>query len=517
VKAPSRQTSIAIVVLGVLALVIALARLHTYHEPLERDITSAAVIAHEMLGGRSLYADMWDHKPPATHVTHAVAILLVGPGPGAIYLLNIAAAITTLLGVYVAASAVGVTAGLWAAVFWTLVSGDLWLQANQPNAEVFINACIVWAFALLVRSSGRPRVWRVLTMAGLFALASLYKPIAVAPVAALALAHVVTPWPGCSRRRALADALCIVGVGVAAWLATGTYFAARGHFADFYQAVFAYNRYYSSYYWSNDTVSTQTMWSNLVNSLLVDPLDPKFLSPATTLAVLTLVGAVHGVMSGPRRLWLLLLALGIGTHIAVALPGQWYPHYYQLWLPALAVGAGWSAVASFAPGAPRIPRWVSPAVASAAVVLLLAQQIPFYQASPEVWSRLKYGDMFVAEQQLGRELGVLLAPGETFYEFGSETGLYFESRHWPPSGASYVYPLLDGPVASPLTVRTITDLERRSPTMFIVNKSLLQPRLRHPILDWARPRYVHMAGNDDRGTFVLLVRRGSRLDVTPAR
>jgi hypothetical protein len=143
----ARRTWPALALLG-LALVIATARLHTYHEPLERDITAAAVIGHEMLAGRSLYADMWDHKPPAIHVTHALAILLAGYGPGAVYLLNIVAAITTLGGTYLAASAVGgVVAGLWGAVFWTLVSGDLWLQANQPNAEVFINACVAWAFA----------------------------------------------------------------------------------------------------------------------------------------------------------------------------------------------------------------------------------------------------------------------------------------------------------------------------------------------------------------------------------
>jgi hypothetical protein len=41
--------------------------------------------------------------------------------------------------------------------------------------------------------------------------------------------------------------------------------------------------------------------------------------------------------------------------------------------------------------------------------------------------------------------------------------------------------------------------------------------LRHPVLDWAEPRYVEMAGKSDYGPFVLLVRRGSRLDVTPAR
>jgi hypothetical protein len=518
VNTPSRQTSTVVVVLGALALLIAAARLHTYHEPLERDITSAAVIAHEMLGGRSLYADMWDHKPPAIHLTHALAILLVGHGPSAVYLLNVAAAIATLLGVYAAASGVGgVAGGLWGAVFWTLVSGDVWLQANQPNAEVFINACIVWAFALLVRASGQPRVWRVLAMGGLFALASLYKPVAVAPATLLALAHIVAPWPGCSRRRALADVLLIGGVGAAAWLATGAYFAARGHFADFYQAVFTYNHFYSSHYWSdNNTVSSQSVTGNLLNSVLPDELFPKFLSLATTLAVFTVAGAVRGALSGPRRPWLLLLGLGIGTHLAVALPGQWRPHYYQLWLPLLAVGAGWAAAAPCAPDAPRIRRWVPSLAASAAVVLLLAQQAPLYQAPPEAWSRLKYGDVFVMEQALGRELGALLAPGETFYEWGAETGLYFESRHSPPSGAFYVFPLVQGPAASPLTVRAVADLDRRSPTMFVVNLSF-RARTRHPILDWAETRYVAMANTGDRGTYVLLVRRGSRLDVSATR
>ena len=516
-KTPPQRTWATVAVLG-LALVVALARLQTYHEPLERDITSAAVIGHELLAGRALYADMWDHKPPAIHVSHALAILLVGYGPGAVYLLNVAAAITTLVGVYVAASAVGgIAAGLWGALFWTLVSGDVWLQANQPNAEVFINACVVWAFALLVRANGPPRVWRVLTIGGLFALASLYKPVAVAPAAFLGLAHLIAPWPGRSRRRALADVLMIAGVGAVVWLGTSAYFAARGHFSDFYQAVFAYNRYYSSRYVVDDnTLTSQNLMIILVKSFLPDALFPEVLVLAAPLAVFTLAGGVRGAISGPRRPWLLLLGLAIGTHLAVALPGQWRPHYYQLWLPVLAVGAGW-AVASAIPSG-SIPRWIPSAVASAAVVLLLAQQVPLYQLPAEGWSRLKYGELFVFEQELGRELRVLLRPGETFYEWGAEPGLYFESLHSPPSGAFYAYPLLEGPAVSPLTARAVADLDRRSPTMFVINKRFLfQGSLRHPVLDWAEPRYVEMAGQSDYGPFVLLVRRGSRLDVTPAR
>lgn len=492
-----------ILTLVALAALIAVARLHTYHEPLERDITGAAVIGHELLAGRALYTDMWDHKPPALHLTHALAILIAGYGPGAIYLLNVIAALTTLLGVYAAASAVGgPAAGLWGAAFWTFVCGDLWLQANQPNTEAFINACLVWAFALLVRSSSPPRVARLLAVGALFALGSLFKPVVVAPAALLALAHLAAPPPGRSRLRALVDVCLIAAVGAGAWLGTFAYFAVVGRFHDFYQAVFVYNQFYSG-----------SVLRNLGAGLLPGALVPGILAIAVPLAVFTLAGAVRAVVTGPARPWVHLAAFVVATELAIAFTGQFYPHYYQLWLPPLAVGAGW-ALGSFA-GATRIPGWAPHAVGAAALGVLLSQQLPLYQAPAETWARLKYGELFVAEDELGRELGALLAPGETFYEWGAETGLYFVSRRSPPSGAFYVFPLLVGPAAQPLAVRTVADLERRPPALFVVNKGVMfGGRIRHPVLNWAEPRYVALAGSANRGTFTLFVRRGSRLDVT---
>ena len=44
----------------------------TYHEPARGDQAIYAVIGHELLKGRQLYADLWDHKPPAIHVTYAL-------------------------------------------------------------------------------------------------------------------------------------------------------------------------------------------------------------------------------------------------------------------------------------------------------------------------------------------------------------------------------------------------------------------------------------------------------------
>src|SRR5882672_6438119 len=222
----------AALVLIMLGAILVAARLHTYHEPLQTDITGAAVIGHELLAGRALYADMWDHKPPALHLTHAFAIALAGYGPGAVFLLNLLAGLATLVGVYAAGCVVGSTsAGLWAAVFWTAISGDLWMQGNQPNAEVFINACVVWAFVLLLRADAGSGVGRFLAIGAIIAWGSLYKQIIVAPAAFLALAHVAAPPPGRGRGRAMADVGTIVAVGVAAWATLLAYFAAVGRFA----------------------------------------------------------------------------------------------------------------------------------------------------------------------------------------------------------------------------------------------------------------------------------------------
>src|SRR5438094_9806843 len=115
-------TPAVLALLALLALGLSLARLHTYAEPLERDITGYAVIAHELLAGRRLYAEVWDHKPPAIHATYAAAEWFAGYGPDAVFLLNLVAAVTTLLGAYVAGRALGASAaaGLVTAAFWTI-------------------------------------------------------------------------------------------------------------------------------------------------------------------------------------------------------------------------------------------------------------------------------------------------------------------------------------------------------------------------------------------------------------
>src|SRR5438477_9093315 len=248
-----RATIAPVTLLLVLCGLLVLLRLHTYDEPLERDLTTYAVIGHEMLGGKTLYTDLWDHKPPAIYVTYAAAELIAGYGRNAIFLLNISAGFATLLACYFAGSAAcgGRLGCLIAAGLWALVSGDLTIQGNQPNTEVFLNVLLTSGFAILMRTENRNLGLRAALLTGLFfAVASLYKHIAVMEAALLALAYFTWPAAG-SRKKALANVAVIAVVGALAWGVVFSYFAARGQGNAFMEAVFNYNAYYAGSIWQN--------------------------------------------------------------------------------------------------------------------------------------------------------------------------------------------------------------------------------------------------------------------------
>jgi len=159
---------------GLCALIFLL-RLHTYNEPLERDLTTYAVIAHEMLSGKNLYSELWDHKPPAIHVTYAAAECIAGYGRNSIFLMNVVAAMAAVVACYFAGAAGGrgPVAGLVAATLWTLVSGDPSIEGNQPNTEVFLNVLLTTAFVILVQA-GKRRIGfgRAALLGALFTIAS---------------------------------------------------------------------------------------------------------------------------------------------------------------------------------------------------------------------------------------------------------------------------------------------------------------------------------------------------------
>ena len=480
--------------------VIVVLRLHTYNEPLERDLTTYAIIAHEMLDGKPLYTDLWDHKPPAIHVTYAAAELIAGYGRSSIFLMNVAAAAVTLVACYFAGTALTgrIYPGLIAAAIWTIVSGEPGLEANQPNTEVFINALMMSAFAILVRvRKGNLTKPGVLLVGSFFALASLYKQIAVVPAALLCLAHIISAEPA-ARRKAIADVTMIAGAGALAWALVFGYFTLLGRSDAFIDAVFTYNRSYAG-----------DLLKNFVRGLQELPLETAALVLMTSLGSATLIGLTIGLSRGPRRPWVLLLAFGVGSHVAVLLPGQFFAHYYQLWLPLLVVGTAWTIeVLAQSMPAYRVPIYCTAGVSVVAGLSLL--ELPHYSAPAELWSLQKYGPVFVESDRVARHLAQLLRRDETFYEWGSETGLYFTSKHDPPSGIFFADPLLSGPFLVELWQRVKADLDRTQPDAIVLERSTVaRTPPTHPMTSWVKRNYRAIYRSH---MFLVLARRGSPLE-----
>lgn len=504
--------SLVAVLLGLAAAMILVERCATYDEPLERDITTYAVIGSELLKGRALYSDLWDHKPPAIHITFALAEAVAGEGPVAVLLLNLLAALATLLGLYKAGKALGGTAaGLWAALIWAVVCGDLTLQANQPNVEVFLNAFQAWVFALWLEPTKKgPETRRWVLIGMLSAIASLYKPFAVVEVLMLSAASLALNLKvAAARKKILRQAALILACVLAAWMATGGWFALQGRWSDFKDAVFTYNLYYgehpgTSFFGHLRNIGGQALGPGALSGLLL-------LFGLLYLWRLSLRKKNGG--QGPFRLW---LAFTLTALYEITVPGHYFPHYFQLLTPPLVLGGAWGITqwAERAAKKKRRWRWVPGALLMA---LLVFHEAPFYALSPEEWANQKYtdGPLFLKSYELGRVLDEGLKPGESFYEWGNESGLYFASHRSPPSGVFYSYPLMDNPLAVQLSQRVVADLEREKPEVIVLNMTYYaspEQFHRHPVLQWVLENYRPLPQGPYREPFLLVMRKGGNLE-----
>lgn len=496
-----------------MVLLCALMRLHTIVEPLERDITTYAIIGAEMAQGRVLYSDLWDNKPPGIHLTYMFGAMLAGgANPYQVYFINVIGAVITLLGVYVAASrsGMGAASGLWAAGAWTIVSMNMELQANQPNTELFINAALVWMFAVLQGHGDRQLPWRSIVLAGaLAATGTIYKHVAVLSGAGMALAYALGatgPRPARWGR-----AITMGAVVAVAWGLMWCYFAAGGRDEDFVDAVIRFNAAHAP-----SVVGTF--------AYLVFPRNHVFLWVAMLPATVGLIAAGRGAWEGELRHFKLMIGFAIGTLLAVALPGHWFYHYYQLWLAPLCIALGWSYVLLCRLCGTR-RRWVAPVVAGTVMLPILLQQVQTFFVSPLEWATIKYGDMVVYPYERAIKLGRLLKPQETFFLFGDDTCFYWVTGRRPPTGAVFHYSLTQPPMAKRVTERALKQLDVTRPDALVFGrwfKSMDMARDRswyrkHPIYHWAQQHYRKLPAADPQGFYEYFVRRGSDLDLRLTR
>lgn len=481
-----RQTRFAsryTVLLG-FAIIVVLTRLPSFYEPAFRDLATYAVTAHEMLHGQWLYAQVWDIKPPGIFLIYAAAEWLAGYGLTQLFLLSVVGAVITLLGIYRAGRAIGGdVGGLWAAALWTIISADILLHANRPNTELFINACLVWAFALLLETR-KPLPWHTVVAVGVgFAVASMFKQVAIFAAGFLMLMHFLHRPQGCSRLCAVGDGLLVLLIGVASWAGLLYFYQYHGHGWALYETLFLFNQFYAG-----------NLWDNLFNGLRPENLWSPDLVHLNSLLALNGVGLLIALIRRGRA-WMLWLGFGLSVPIMVALPGQYVPHYYQFWMPLLCIGGGWT-LAEFLRNANAhrgLRAWGGNLVGGLALIILTAQQIPSWVMSPEDISFRKFGPIFVYTEQFSHDIRDLLKSDERFYQLGWETGLYFHANRRPASGVFFEAAMYGGPLQETLTERVIQDFTHHPPPLVVAHQAVFSTT--HPLHIWLTQHYLAHPGN----------------------
>jgi len=407
-------TDIAVLLLAG-ALLVAL-RAQAWSAPLETDECNYLYIGQRLVTGDRLYQDVWDHQPPLIFAFMAAATRLIGASEFAYRSLATAASLVSLVMVFAIAARSGHRAAGWlAAGLFALCSSDPGTAGEGGNRELFMNALILPAFWLLLLDHQRSRLARIGAAGLLIGLASAFKTVVAAHWLALMIWLGVSAWHRERRvARVAADKIVLTIGPLLVWLGTWAYFATTGRSGAFLDAVFGYNLGYSGL--------SASLWARFVSFFDHGEI-------FRSAWALWLAGAVGLVALPWRRKRLLswgLAAMAAGSYVAICLPGRFWPHYYYLMLPWLAICAGILVNRLVGAGQVRGLAWVY----AAALVVLLGyfQGRHYYLLAPDEIARFRYGVRMAWARDQGRRVAEVTDPEDTVYVYGSDAGIYYYAQ-----------------------------------------------------------------------------------------
>lgn len=423
-----RREYAALVICGV---VLVMLRLIGFGLPLETDEANYAYIGTRLLGGDRLYVEVWDHQPPGAFMLFGAAGAIFGDREATYRGLATAASLVSLVSVFLilrrtTGSAATATLG---AVLFSLASSDPGTAGEGCNREVFMNALILSAWALLLRPEDGPKVGRVFVAGVLLGAASLLKTVVVVHWVAAVLMIAVCSGRGGktltapSRSGAWVKASALAAGPAVIWTTVTVYFAATGRGGLFLDAVFGFNLGYSN--------PGEPFLMRFVR-FFSPPRHPYIFESARAVWVLGAAGAVITVARLLRRgdcareAGVLLLAGA--AYVATCLPAQFWPHYYYFMIPPVTMlSAG---VASDA--AVRVGRRGGGFTLMARALLVLpaawlgyAQAKTYVLAPPLKITESRYNSRDFWARAHGLKVRAVTEPADQVFVYGSDAGVYF--------------------------------------------------------------------------------------------
>lgn len=502
-----------------LAAALSLLRLPSLVQPMGADQGLYAYIGERILEGDVPYRDAWDQKPPAIHYTYAL-MRAVWPRDSVVAAADlIAAAVTAWLLYRLGAAFAGTAAGAASGLLFLLLSNPAFTRLAgvrlRAQCETFIAAAVTAAFLLIVLPRGRRMAARIVAAGALLGLAFAYKYNAgiytLVAVAALLMTGQLT---GANLARMAAGFAIPVAL-------LGLVFAVTGSLKDVYDATISYNVRYSG--------ETYQGPAHFLRYLISFPIERARVDALWTLGGAGCIVLLAGAVSDWRRLFAPLWVAAACVSIAVN-GSRGLPQYFVQANPALALAAGWGAIATWQSLRTALPARAARAAAVAACALVVigvwrVNQFPklLEQTSFDLSRMLgridadthlaRYADerkySAIGMKQLADYLRAHSAPSDSVYVFGFSPGTYVAADRESASRFFWSRPVIVGFNADRPgygVAGLLESLRRRTPAVVALQRYDWAPDVSDSaeffmstpaLAGWLRSEYQHDSGPEE--------------------
>jgi len=472
-----RQT--ILIVVG-LVLITAAVRVPLLGVPFERDEGEYAYIAWRLGHNELPYRDWVDQKPPAVFWVYRAALALpVDPIRAVHFAALIFSAASGCALFFLSRRFMNRFWAFVAAALLVLLSADPWAEGTAANTEIFMLLPILLSQIAFFRSLENSRnTMSILLSGALIAAAIAFKQVAAANWFLLvALVPIVAKpekrWADTTRFAILS----LVGI-VAVIVAIAFYFWVRHGLSALVENVFTHNLEY---------IGAMT-WADRLH-FFGETLTR--LSPTELLVWIFAAIGLVAFVARPRRKWFAFFAGWlIASAVGISASGYFFPHYFQQWLPPLAVtatfGAQWLSNLGF---------WRRAALARILSILLLfalplrtAWPFWFSYTSADAVRKIYPGNFFAEMPAFAERIAKITSSDQRVFAFGAEPELLFYAQRVSATRYIFLFPLY-GPYRNirEKQIATAEEIQRNSPAaaVYVPNELFFSPGSDQYFTEWS--------------------------------
>lgn len=465
--------AMALISLGVVVWV----RLRLLGVPLERDEGEYAYMAQQFLQGVLPYTESQSMKFPGIYFVYAGILAVFGESPVSIHLsllmVNLATAFLLFL---LGRNLLNLFAGIAAAVCFSVLTLSPSMQGFWANSEHFVLLPALGGILLLRMAQDQPE--RFFFSGLLLGCALLIKQHAIFfclfGIVYLGSRFVRPSQP--MKKPFLYIGLFAAG-GLAPVIFTGLLYGASGNFSYFWFCTVQYASEYVS------MVSAGDGFENFKYNFA------QILESNFPILWLSLIG-LASVAWRKGGEYFFLVGFFMFSFLAIT-PGLYFrPHYFLLWMPALALlaGAGFESLFSFS----RLKNLIPVGVLTLALGLTVMIQKDFFFTLPvPEATRLIYGmNPFSESLEIAKYIRDHSKKESRIAVLGSEPQIHFYSQRKSATRHLYVYPLVEKhPYARKMRAGMIREIEEKGPEFIVVVNlagSWAPPDIAPMLKDWAQ-------------------------------